>query len=193
MSTNVDALLASFAARAEAEGVVDVAYTWADSPIGPLLLASTVVGLVRVGFGSTEDADLVLQQLADRVSPRVLESPARLDEVRRELDEYFEGRRSSFDVPLDWRLASPGFRRRALEAIAHIPYGSVRTYREIAVEAGNPNAVRAAGTACGSNPIPVVVPCHRVLRTGGGLGGYGGGIDKKVRLLSLEGVSLEIG
>jgi methylated-DNA-[protein]-cysteine S-methyltransferase len=187
-------LLDTFAARAEAEGLLDVAYTWTDSPIGPLLLASTPVGLVRIGFGTTEDSDVVLQDLADRVSPRVLEAPGRLDEVRRELDEYFDGRRRQFDVALDWRLAASGFRRRALEAIAHIPYGSVRTYREIAVDAGNPKAVRAAGTACGSNPIPVIVPCHRVLRTGGGLGGYGGGLDKKTRLLSLEGVlpSLEL-
>jgi methylated-DNA-[protein]-cysteine S-methyltransferase len=182
------ALLDTFAERAEAEGLLDVAYAWTDSPIGPLLLASTPVGLVRVGFGTTEDADVVLQDLADRVSPRVLEVPRRLDGVRRELDEYFEGARRDFDVALDWRLANAGFRRRALEAIARIPYGAVRTYREIAVEAGNERAVRAAGTACGSNPIPVVVPCHRVLRTGGGLGGYGGGLDKKVQLLSLEGV-----
>jgi methylated-DNA-[protein]-cysteine S-methyltransferase len=181
-------LLETFTERAAAEDLVDVAYAWTDSPIGPLLLASTPIGLVRVGFGNTEDTDVVLQHLADRVSPRVLEVPRRLDEVRRELDEYFDGERREFDVPIDWRLANAGFRRRALEAIARIPYGSVRSYREIAVEAGNERAVRAAGTACGSNPIPVVVPCHRVLRSGGGLGGYGGGLDKKVQLLSLEGV-----
>lgn len=181
-------LLDSFAARAESEGLLDVAYAWTDSPIGRLLLASTPVGLVRIGFANTEDADVVLQDLADRVSPRVLEAPRRLDDVRRELDEYFDGARRDFDVPLDWRLANAGFRRRALEAIARIPYGSVRSYRDIAVAAGNERAVRAAGTACGSNPIPVVVPCHRVLRTGGGLGGYGGGLDKKAQLLSLEGV-----
>ena len=182
-------VLEAFAARAEAEGLLDVAYTRTDSPIGPLLLASTPVGVVRVGFGSVEDDDAVLQDLADRVSPRVLESPSRLDEVRRELDEYFEGRRRSFDLPLDWRLTS-GFRRRVLEAINAIPYGSVASYREVATSAGNPAATRAAGSACGSNPIPVIVPCHRVLRTGGALGGYGGGLDKKVRLLSLEGVVL---
>lgn len=183
-------LLVTFAERAADENLLDVAYAWTDSPIGPLLLAATPVGLVRVGFGNTEDADVVLQDLADRVSPRVLEVPRRLDDVRRELDEYFDGERREFDVPLDWRLANAGFRRRALEAIARIPYGSVKSYREIAVEAGNERAVRAAGTACGSNPIPVVVPCHRVLRSGGGLGGYGGGLDKKVQLLSLEGVLL---
>jgi methylated-DNA-[protein]-cysteine S-methyltransferase len=186
--TTTAALLDTFAARADADGLLDVAYTWTDSPIGPLLLASTPEGLVRVGFGTVEDADVVLQDLADRVSPRVLEAPGRLDLVRRELDEYFAGERRAFDVPLDWRLAHAGFRRRVLEAIARIPYGSVKSYREVAEEAGNPNATRAAGSACGSNPIPVVVPCHRVLRTGGALGGYGGGLDKKVVLLSLEGV-----
>ena len=184
------ALVDDFVARAENEGLVDVAYAWSDSPIGPLLVASTPTGVVRVGFGSVKDPDAVLQDLADRVSPRVLESPSRLDVVRRELDEYFDGRRRSFDVALDWRLSS-GFRRRVLEAINGIPYGSVASYRDVATAAGNPRATRAAGSACGSNPIPVIVPCHRVLRTGGALGGYGGGLDKKVRLLSLEGVALE--
>lgn len=183
-----DTLLERFVRRAADEGLVDVAYAWTDTPIGPLLLAATPEGLVRIGFGAGENPDAVLDDLARRVSPRVLEAPARLDEARRELDEYFEGRRRRFDLRLDWRLASPGFRRRALEAIAAIPYGTVRTYADIAASAGNPKAVRAAGTACGSNPIPVVVPCHRVLRTGGGLGGYGGGLDKKRLLLTLEGV-----
>ena len=183
------ALLSDLARRADAEGLVDVAYTWTDSPIGPLLLAATPEGLVRVGFGTTEDGDAVLDDLAVRVSPRVLEAPRRLDEVRRELDEYFAGQRRDFDLPLDWRLTS-GFRRRVLEAVAAIPYGSVRTYRDVAAEAGNLKASRAAGSACGSNPIPVVVPCHRVLRTGGGLGGYGGGLDKKELLLTLEGALL---
>ena len=183
------ALLSELARRAEAEGLVDVAYAWTDSPIGPLLLAATPTGLVRVGFGTTEDGDAVLDDLATRVSPRVLESAARLDPVRRELDEYFEGRRRDFDVPLDWRLTS-GFRRRVLEVVAAIPYGGVMTYREVATEAGNVKASRAAGSACGSNPIPVVVPCHRVLRTGGALGGYGGGLDKKELLLTLEGALL---
>lgn len=184
---SVRALVEELGRRAEAEGLVDVAYAWADSPIGPLLLAATPAGLVRVAFGWAEDADAVLQDLADRVSPRVLAAPGRLDGVRRELDEYFEGRRHEFDVPLDWRLSS-GFRRRALEVVASIPYGSVMTYREVAAGAGNEAATRAAGSACGSNPIPVVVPCHRVLRTGGGLGGYGGGLDQKRLLLTLEGV-----
>jgi methylated-DNA-[protein]-cysteine S-methyltransferase len=124
--------------------------------------------------------------LAERVSPRVLEAPARLDEARRELDLYFDGRLHDFDLALDWRL-SRDFRRRALRAVARIPYGQTRSYMEVAAGAGNERAVRAAGTACGTNPIPIVVPCHRVLRTGGGLGGYGGGLPMKQSLLELEG------
>jgi methylated-DNA-[protein]-cysteine S-methyltransferase len=171
------------------DDVVDVAYTEVDSPIGRLLLVATHTGLVRLGFGD-EDHDALLDDVAGRLSPRVVELPARLDRVRRELDEYFAGRRHDFDVPLDWSL-SAGFRQRVLKAIASIPFGEVRTYRDMATAAGNPAAVRAAGSACGSNPIPLVVPCHRVLRTGGGLGGYGGGLDLKRRLLQLEGVLSE--
>jgi methylated-DNA-[protein]-cysteine S-methyltransferase len=169
------------------DDLVDVAYAEVDSPIGQLLLAATDQGLVRVGFPS-EDHDALLQDMATRLSPRVLEAPARLDAVRRELDEYFEGKRHDFSTPLDFSLSN-GFRQRVLKAIAAIPFGEVRTYREMATAAGNPAAVRAAGSACGSNPIPLVVPCHRVLRTGGGLGGYGGGLDLKRRLLTLEGVA----
>ena len=167
--------------------LVDVAYAEVDSPIGTLLLAATDHGLVRVGF-PTEDHDALLQDMADRLSPRVLEEPGRLDAVRRELDEYFEGKRHDFTTPLDFSL-SHGFRQRVLKAIATIPFGEVRTYKEMATAAGNAAAVRAAGSACGSNPIPLIVPCHRVLRTGGGLGGYGGGLDLKRRLLTLEGVA----
>lgn len=166
--------------------LTDVAVATVDSPLGRLLLARTRAGLVRIGF-PTEDHDAILDDLAARLSPRVVEDRRRLDTVHRELDEYFAGRRRRFTTPLDWSL-STGFRRRVQEAIAAIPYGEVRTYREVAAEAGNPAAVRAAGSACGSNPIPLVVPCHRVLRTGGGLGGYGGGLDVKRRLLHLEGV-----
>ena len=173
------------AKRAAAEGVLDVAYTTADSPFGPLLLATTRRGIVRLGL-PTEDAEALLEELAGRVSPRVLEAPAQLDEVRRELDLYFEGRLHDFDLPLDWRL-SKDFRRRALRAVNRIPYGETRTYTQVATSAGNERAVRAAGTACGSNPIPILVPCHRVLRTGGGLGGYGGGLPMKESLLKLEG------
>jgi methylated-DNA-[protein]-cysteine S-methyltransferase len=172
--------------RAAEQGLLDVAYTTTDSPFGTLLLAATPRGLVRVGLPN-QDADALLVDLATRVSPRVLEAPAQLDEARRELDLYFEGKLTEFDLPLDWQL-SRDFRRRVLRAIAHIPYGQTRSYTQMAKSAGNERAVRAAGTACGSNPIPVVVPCHRVLRTGGALGGYGGGLPMKEELLRLEGV-----
>jgi methylated-DNA-[protein]-cysteine S-methyltransferase len=171
--------------RAAEEDLLDVAYTSADSPFGTLLLASTPKGLVRVGLPN-QDTDELLVDLANRVSPRVLEAPARLDEARRELDLYFDGRLDSFDLPLDWRL-SEGFRLRVLRAIARIPYGETRSYTQMATSAGNERAVRAAGTACGRNPIPLVVPCHRVLRSSGGLGGYGGGLPMKQGLLELEG------
>ena len=181
MKDSIDALVA----RASAEGLLDVAYATADSPFGELLLATTPRGLVRVGLPN-EDADELLTDLARRVSPRVLEAPVALDEARRELDLYFEGRLRAFGLPLDWRL-SEGFRRRVLNAIAEIPYGETRSYTEIATEAGNERAVRAAGTACGRNPLPLVVPCHRVLRSGGALGGYLGGPEMKRGLLELEG------
>jgi methylated-DNA-[protein]-cysteine S-methyltransferase len=131
--------------------------------------------------------DSVLEDLARSVSPRVLESPKRLDEERRELEDYFEGRRESFEVAIDWSLSSPGFRSRALHAVARIPYGRTRTYGEIAKAAGNERAFRAAGTACGRNPIPLFVPCHRVVQSGGGIGNYGGGPEMKRALLELEG------
>jgi methylated-DNA-[protein]-cysteine S-methyltransferase len=171
--------------RAADEGLLDVAYTTTASPFGELLLAATPRGLVRVGLPEQEPDEL-LEDLAARVSPRVLESPAQLDEARRELELYFEGRLTEFDLPLDWRL-SHDFRRRVLRAINRIPYGQTRSYMQVAASAGNDRAVRAAGSACGSNPIPIVVPCHRVLRTGGGLGGYGGGLPMKRALLELEG------
>lgn len=180
------ASLNRLAARAAEENLLDVAYTTADSPFGPLLLAGTPRGLVRVGLPNQDSGEL-LEDLASRVSPRVLEAPARLEQTRRELDLYFEGRLDRFDLPLDWQL-SDGFRLRVLHAIAKIPYGQTRNYTEMATKAGNQRAVRAAGTACGRNPIPVVVPCHRVLRTSGALGGYGGGLPMKQALLELEGV-----
>jgi methylated-DNA-[protein]-cysteine S-methyltransferase len=182
LETTID----EFTARAAEEGLLDVAYTTADSPFGPLLLAQTRRGLVRVGLPN-QDAEELLVELSERVSPRVLEAPAELDEARRELDLYFEGKLDRFDLPLDWRL-SGGFRQRVLRAIDRIPYGQTRSYTEMARKAGNERAVRAAGSACGSNPIPLVVPCHRVLRTGGALGGYGGGLPMKRALLELEGV-----
>lgn len=186
MTTATDAAIDRFKARAAEENLLDVTYTTADSPFGPLLLAQTRRGLVRIGLPN-QDADELLVDLAERVSPRVLEAPAELDEARRELDLYFRGRLDRFDLPLDWQL-SGGFRRRVLRAIDRIPYGQTRSYTEMARSAGNERAVRAAGTACGSNPIPLVVPCHRVLRTGGALGGYGGGLPMKRALLELEGV-----
>jgi len=186
MTSATDNAIDRFTVRAAEEGLLDVAYTSADSPFGPLLLAKTKRGLVRVGLPS-QDAGELLADLAARVSPRVLEAPAELDEARRELDLYFEGKLDRFDLPLDWRL-SGGFRQRVLRAINRIPYGQTRSYTEMAQKAGNERAVRAAGTACGSNPIPLVVPCHRVLRSGGALGGYGGGLPMKRALLELEGV-----
>jgi methylated-DNA-[protein]-cysteine S-methyltransferase len=179
-----DAAMTRLANRAAAEGLLDVAYTRADSPFGELLLAATPRGLVRLGLPN-QNADALLQDLASRVSPRVLEAPAGFDETRRELDLYFEGRLRHFELPLDWRL-SKDFRRRALRAVSRIPYGQTSSYMQVAKRAGNERAVRAAGSACGSNPIPIVVPCHRVLRTGGGLGGYGGGLPMKRALLDLE-------
>ena len=172
------------AERAAAEGLLDVAYATAESPVGELLVAATPRGLVRISY---EGGDEVLEELSERLSPRLLEAPARLDPVRRELDEYFEGRRERFDLPLDWSLTQ-GFFRRVLRATARIGYGRVRTYTDVAASAGSPRAVRAAGNAVGSHPMPIVVPCHRVVRTGGGLGGYGGGLDRKEFLLHLEGV-----
>ncbi len=174
-------------ARAEAEGLVDVAYTSVDSPLGPLVLAATPRGLVRVAYTDHSSQDEVLEELAARVSPRVLEAPARLDPVRRELDEYFAGRRTEFDTPVDWSRLG-GFTRKVLRATARIGFGHTGTYRSVATGAGSPRAVRAAGNALGANPMPVIVPCHRVLRTGGALGGYTGGIERKEFLLRLEGV-----
>ncbi len=171
--------------RAAQEGLLDVAYAEVDAPFGRLLVASTPAGLVRVAFASEPDQG-VLEELAERISPRVLEAPARLDPVRRELDDYFHGRLREFDLPIDWSL-SAGFLREARQACYAIPYGRVLTYSELAAAAGSPRAVRAAGNAMARNPIPIVVPCHRVVRTGGGLGGYGGGLDVKRWLLALEG------
>jgi methylated-DNA-[protein]-cysteine S-methyltransferase len=171
-------------ARAAAEGLLDVAYATVDSPLGPLLVAATPRGLVRLSYGAEGQ---VLEDLAGRVSPRILEAPARLDEVRRELDEYFDGHRSEFDLPIDWSLTR-GFTGKVLRATAQIDFGKTSTYAEVAGRAGSPRAVRAAGNALGANPIPVVVPCHRVLRTGGALGGYTGGVERKEFLLRLEGV-----
>lgn len=175
-----------FADRAAGAELVDVAYATIDSPVGRLLTAATPRGLVKVAFAADETADAVLEHLAARVSPRVVERPASLDRVRRELDEYFAGGRREFDLDLDRQLMTP-FQRKVLERTSAIPYGERSTYARVAAEAGNPRASRAAGNALAGNPIPVVVPCHRVLRTGGHLGGYAGGLDLKELLLRLEG------
>jgi methylated-DNA-[protein]-cysteine S-methyltransferase len=174
-------------ARAEAEGLVDVAYASVDSPLGPLVVAATPRGVVRVAYTDRRSPEEVLEELAARVSPRVLESARRVDPVRRELDEYFAGRRREFETPVDWSQLT-GFTRKVLRATARIGFGDTSTYAGVATQAGSPRAVRAAGNALGANPVPVVVPCHRVLRTGGALGGYAGGSERKEYLLRLEGV-----
>lgn len=179
------ALSAAVGRRAAAEGILDLAYADLDSPLGTLLAVRTPAGLVHLGYPNRPH-DAQLEELAVRVSPRIVEAPAALDEVRRELDEYFAGRRRRFALDLDWQLTA-GFVRAVLERTAAIPFGQTRTYGEIAAAAGSPRAFRAAGSALGANPIPIVVPCHRVLRSGGGLGGYGGGLDVKRILLELEG------
>ena len=170
--------------QADDAGLVEVAYRTLDTPVGPLLLAATAQGLVRVAF-EREGFDAVLAALASRVSPRVLEAPRRLDEAAAELEEYFTGTRRRFDLPLD-RALSTGFREKVQRVLPRIDYGSTRSYKEIAELVGSPRAVRAVGTACATNPLPIVVPCHRVLRTDGALGGYIGGLDAKTALLTLE-------
>jgi methylated-DNA-[protein]-cysteine S-methyltransferase len=177
-------LRARLAERAADEGVLDVAYAPVDTPLGAVVVAATPNGIVRLAFAN-EALDEVLDELAARVSPRVLEAPARLDAARRELDEYFGGTRTRFDLPLDWGLTR-GFRRDVLRATSRIPYGETGTYRSVASAAGSARAVRAAGSALATNPIPILVPCHRVLRSDGALGGYRGGADRKDALLRLE-------
>jgi len=179
---------AAAAARFAASAPADVAYALVDSPVGRLVVARTEHGLVRIAYEDFRGGlDPVLESLARRVSPRILEAPARLDDVRRELDEYFEGRRRDFDVPIDWTLYTD-FGRRVLEATARIPFGRTATYGEVAAQAGNARASRAAGRALGANAIPIVVPCHRVVGTSGKLVGYTGGMHRKEALLRLEGV-----
>jgi methylated-DNA-[protein]-cysteine S-methyltransferase len=170
--------------QAEGEGLLDVSYRTLDSPVGPLLLAATPAGLVRVAF-DREDHDAVLAALAAQISPRILQSPRRLDDPARQLDEYFARRRRSFDVPIDLQLAH-GFRRSVLTHLRDIPYGSTETYAMVATATGRPAAVRAVGTACARNPLPLVVPCHRVVRSDGTIGQYGGGQAAKRQLLELE-------
>jgi methylated-DNA-[protein]-cysteine S-methyltransferase len=179
------AAAARFAGRAEP----DVAYAVVDSPVGALVAAVTPQGLVRLAYEDFEGGlDEVLDSLAAKLSPRILEAPARLDAVRRELDEYFAGRRTTFDVPIDWALYSD-FGRRVLQATAAIPFGHTATYGQMAAQAGNAKASRAAGRALGANAIPIVVPCHRVIGTSGKLTGYTGGMHRKEALLRLEGIA----
>lgn len=172
---------------AGAAGLLDVAYATVDSPVGQLLLAATPRGLVRIAYLDAGDQDAVLAALAGRISPRVLVAPHKLDQPRRELDEYFRGERRSFELALDWTLCS-GFGRLVLQATARIAYGSRSTYKQVATDAGSPRAYRAAGNALGANPLPIVVPCHRVVHSGGGLGGYTGGLERKRALLAVENV-----
>jgi methylated-DNA-[protein]-cysteine S-methyltransferase len=178
---------AAAAARFAATAQPDIAYTLVDSPVGTLVAAATPRGLVRLAYEDFAGGlDAVLEQLAGRLSPRILEAPSRLDDVRRELDEYFDNKRRAFDVPIDWALYSP-FGRRVLQATAAIPFGETSTYGQVAARAGNAKASRAAGRALGANPIPIVMPCHRVIGTGGRLTGYAGGLERKQALLRLEG------
>lgn len=177
-------LHALLAADAQRDGVLDLAYRLVDTPVGTLLVAATERGLVRVAYPN-EDHDAVLQQLADKVSSRILLAPGRLDIVARELDEYFAGSRRDFDVPLDWQL-SAGFRSVVLHHLPEIGYGHTASYAAVATLAGNPKAVRAVGSACATNPLPVVIPCHRVVRSDGAMGGYLGGVEAKRALLTLE-------
>jgi methylated-DNA-[protein]-cysteine S-methyltransferase len=181
---HLDRLRTRLAAAAQDDGVLDVAYRTIDSPVGSLLVASTEAGLVRIAY-AVENHDRVLQALADRISPRVLNAPARLDPIARELDEYFAGDRQTFDVALDWQL-SAGFRNTVLRHLSEISYGHTASYAAVAQLAGNANAVRAVGSACGHNPLPIVVPCHRVVRSDGTMGGYLGGAEAKRTLLELE-------
>jgi len=171
---------------ARRSGLEDVAVAMVDSPVGELLVATTRRGLVRLAYPD-ERAEFVLEELAETLSPRVLEDPRALDMVRRQLEEYFEGRRHRFEVRVDWALAPRGFSRKVLEATARIPYGAVSTYGDMARRAGSPRAARAAGNALHDNPIPIVVPCHRVVPSTGGVGKYGGSEWRKEFLLRLEG------
>ncbi|MCW2922558.1 MAG: cysteine methyltransferase [Thermoleophilia bacterium] len=189
-ATGFDALGAravdAFTAAAVAEGLADVAVTTIATPVGALLVAAVDDAIVRVAF-DVEDHDEVLVQLAQAIGSRVLEvdTPV-LHAARTQLDEYFSGARSTFDLALDMRLARGPFRLEVLALLPAIPVGSTRTYAELAAIAGRPTAIRAVGSGCATNPLPIVVPCHRVLRTGGQLGGYLGGVERKQWLLDHE-------
>lgn len=183
----LESLRSRLAERAGHDGLLDVAYRTIDTPLGTLLLAATDRGLVRVAY-EREQFERVLDTIARRVSPRILRTPARLDEVARELDEYFTGHRRTFDLALDHSL-SAGFRAEVHRNLPTIGYGHTASYGEVAALVGRPRAVRAVGTACATNPLPIVVPCHRVVRSDGSLGGYVGGVEAKTTLLTLEGAA----
>jgi methylated-DNA-[protein]-cysteine S-methyltransferase len=185
LSREAASAAARFAQTAAESGALDVAYATVDSPFGPLLVAASARGLLRLAYPD-EPVAALMEELAEQVSPRILQAPGRLDPLRRQLDEYFAGSRRRFEFPIDWRLVH-GFGRDVLGVTAHIPYGKVTTYGDVAVRTGRPKASRAVGNALGANPMPIVIPCHRVVRTGGGLGGYTGGVQRKERLLQLEG------
>ncbi|HEX2089714.1 MAG TPA: methylated-DNA--[protein]-cysteine S-methyltransferase [Actinomycetota bacterium] len=188
LRADYDRAVASLTNAAWDNDLLDVAYGFVDSPFGRLLVATTRRGLVRVEYPNG-GIDEQIEGLAVEVSPRVLESSRHTQAVRRELDEYFEGKRQSFNVPVDLSFLR-GFGRRVLEQTAGIPFGMLATYRDVATRAGSPRASRAAGNALAANPVPIVVPCHRVVHSGGGLGGYTGGLDRKITLLRLEGVDV---
>ena len=181
---DLESLHAGLAAAAAEQELLDIAYRTIDTPLGPLLLAATETGLVRVAF-ECEGFDSVLARLAATISPRLLEAPQRLAAAAEEFDEYFSGERRVFDLPVDHRLSS-GFRQLVQDSLPRIGYGSTQSYKDVAALVGRPRAVRAVGSACATNPLPVVLPCHRVLRTDGGLGGYIGGLGAKRALLDLE-------
>jgi len=183
-SATMQRLHARLVEAAAADDTLDLVYRTVDTPLGSLLLAATPTGLVRVAYES-QDHDAVLATLADRLSPRVLRAPGRLDAVAREIDDYFAGRRHTFDLPLDLQLAR-GFRREVLTHLRDIAYGSTASYAVVAAAAGHPKAVRAVGTACAVNPLPIVIPCHRVVRSDGSIGAYVGGVPAKQTLLDLE-------
>jgi methylated-DNA-[protein]-cysteine S-methyltransferase len=180
------AVTARLAARADADGLLDVTWDTLDTPLGELAVFLTSRGVVRLSYGNEPMAD-TLDELASRVSPRILRSPRRTDQARRELDAYFSGRLRHFTTPVDWSLTR-GFTRGVLAATARVPYGETASYGEVAAEAGSPRAARAAGNALSANPIPIVVPCHRIIHGNGGIGGYTGGLERKRFLLRIEGV-----
>lgn len=180
----LERLRATVARRADERGLLDIAYRTLDTPVGELLIAATPDGLVRLAY-PREGHDSVLAQLAATVSPRVLRAPARLDTAARQLDEYFTAGRQRFELTLDLRLAH-GFRRTVLEHLRAVPYGQTVSYAHLAATAGNARAVRAVGTACATNPLPLLIPCHRVVRSDGALGGYVGGAEAKRALVELE-------